>query len=551
MNDRRARIVVLAAGVLLSVLVAVGESMTHVHHNSAAYLILGLAVGWSFLVAGQVAWLRRPQNRIGPLMCATALAWMTTGLSDWPSDVVFTFGLLFTNLWLALLVHTILAYPSGRLASTGARLVTIGVYLDTWVAGLAVLAFTEPRLDGSDRRSAHNLLLVQHHHGLVEGVDSISLGIGVGLITAMLVILARRWMAATAASRRVLTPMYATGAASMIVIGLIATYSVFFNEGDLPFYLFSLTMVTVPQGFLYGLLRTQIGRSAAMRELIAEIESSDDPDRLRNALQQALGDPTLELVYWLPDTDSYVDVHGTPILRPDAMEGRAVTTIERRDRRILQMVHDASLLDEPAVLQSAASAAALALRNQSLAGELRAQLREVAASERRLSELLENVRLIAASLDTQGLITYANPFLCELSGWSSGYLIGKDWLTVFGGTQVRFLERVAEDDVLPYEENSIHPVGRHPRDRLEQRGDPRPRRAHHRRHQHRGGHHRPPPQRAAHGIPAGRGASPGGRRAAGGGGRAAGGGARIGLLELGDRVLENGGRDARARCRLV
>ena len=276
----------------------------------------------------------------------------------------------------------------------------------------------------------------------------------------MLVILARRWRAASAAARRVLTPMYLTGTVCMLAIGAVAIYSGFVEQtGDVPFYVFALTMAAIPQGFLYGLLRTQIGRSGAVRGLIAEIEASDEPERLRAALQRALGDPTLELVYWLPDDDTYVDIEGALVARPDAGEGRAVTTIERRGRRVLQMAHDASLLDDPALLGAATAAAALALRNQTLAGELRSQLREVAASERRLSDLLEGVRLIAVSLDTAGLITYANPFLCELTGWSREQLVGRDWLEVFNGTEVQFLERMAEDDVLAYEENWIRTRG--------------------------------------------------------------------------------------------
>src|SRR3954452_431425 len=459
MTSRRLRIAALVAGLVLSALIAIGESSTHVHHNTAAYLILGLLVGWSFMIAGQVAWLRRPGNLIGPLMCATALSWLCNGLTDWPTDAVFTVGELFANLWLGLLVHTILAYPSGRLRTLDARIVALLVYVDTWVLGLLVLPFTEPRLDGADRHSAHNLLLVDHHHDLVGDADAASLLFGVCLIVAMLVILARRWRAAGAATRQVLAPVYLTGTVSMFVIGAVAIYSGFVEQtGDVPFYVFSLAIAAIPQGFLYGLLRTQIGRSGAVRGLIAEIEASDEPERLQAALRRALGDPTLELVYWLEEDDTYFDIEGALVARPDG-EGRALTTIERRGRRVLRMAHDASLLDDPALLGAATAAASLAVRNQTLAGELRSQLREVAASEQRMSDLLEGVRLIAVSLDTAGLITYANPFLCELTGWSREELIGRDWLEVFNGTEVQFLHRMASDDVLSYEENWIRTRG--------------------------------------------------------------------------------------------
>ena len=118
---------------------------------------------------------------------------------------MFTVGELFASLWLGLLVHTILAYPSGRSRTLDARIVTVLVYVDTWVLSLLVLPFTEPRLDGADRHSAHNMLLVDHHHDLVRGADAASLLFGICLIAAMLVILARRWRAASAAARRVLT----------------------------------------------------------------------------------------------------------------------------------------------------------------------------------------------------------------------------------------------------------------------------------------------------------------------------------------------------------
>ena len=53
-----------------------------------------------------------------------------------------------------------------------------------------------------------------------------------------------------------------------------------------------LTLAAVPQGFLIGLLRTQLSRSRAMSGLIADMEESDEPDRLRAALRRALGDGT-------------------------------------------------------------------------------------------------------------------------------------------------------------------------------------------------------------------------------------------------------------------
>ena len=75
-------------------------------------------------------------------------------------------------------------------------------YLDT--AGLSALLtpFTEPRLDGADRGTAHNPLLVSHQSGLVAALNGVSLAFGLALVAAMLVVLVRRWREATVTARR-------------------------------------------------------------------------------------------------------------------------------------------------------------------------------------------------------------------------------------------------------------------------------------------------------------------------------------------------------------
>jgi diguanylate cyclase (GGDEF)-like protein/PAS domain S-box-containing protein len=52
-------------------------------------------------------------------------------------------------------------------------------------------------------------------------------------------------------------------------------------------------------------------------------------------------------------------------------------------------------------------------------------------SERRFSDLLNNVELAAVMLDGAGLITYCNDYLLRLSGWKIEEVIGKDWFVLF------------------------------------------------------------------------------------------------------------------------
>lgn len=78
-------------------------------------------VAVSFLVAGIVQWRLRPGNRMGPLLVVTSLLWT---LAKVPMPVSLPDGLnaLRSGLWAAALAHLVIAFPTGRLESSLARL---------------------------------------------------------------------------------------------------------------------------------------------------------------------------------------------------------------------------------------------------------------------------------------------------------------------------------------------------------------------------------------------------------------------------------------------
>jgi signal transduction histidine kinase len=120
-----------------------------------------------------------------------------------------------------------------------------------------------------------------------------------------------------------------------------------------------------------------------VRRLGASLERGE----LRAALAEALGDPSVELAYWLPDSRQYVDAEGRPVELPAGETGRSVTEVDRDGRRIAAIVHDPTLLDDPERVREAGAAAALALENERLEAELRAKVEEVRASRSRLVEV--------------------------------------------------------------------------------------------------------------------------------------------------------------------
>ena len=84
--------------------------------------------------------------------------------------------------------------------------------------------------------------------------------------------------------------------------------------------------------------------------------------------QFRLGDRSLNIAYWLPDREMFVDDRGHRVTLPAAGSGRAWTAVERDGNRVAAIVHDAELDATPELVHAAASAAVLALDNEPTCG---------------------------------------------------------------------------------------------------------------------------------------------------------------------------------------
>ncbi len=142
-------------------------------------------------------------------------------------------------------------------------------------------------------------------------------------------------------------------------------------------------VATIPVAFLVGLLRTQLRRSA-IGDVVVELAEPHSPTELRDVLARALGDPSLELVFWLSEAERFVDAEGRPAAEPTESHGRAVSTIEHEGVPLAALTYDASLLDDPELVHAVGAAARLALENSRLQAELRAQLLIVRDSRSRI-----------------------------------------------------------------------------------------------------------------------------------------------------------------------
>ena len=124
---------------------------------------------------------------------------------------------------------------------------------------------------------------------------------------------------------------------------------------------------------------------------MAELGETPERADLRDALARALGDPLLELAFWMPELERYVDADGSPAELPAADDPRrTVTEIERHGRPVAAIVHDRA--QDRETVRAAGAATALTLENQRLDAELRARLVELRASRGRLVEAADAER---------------------------------------------------------------------------------------------------------------------------------------------------------------
>jgi signal transduction histidine kinase len=374
---RRALLALAVAGLLFGLFCLALDLQSNHDQDRGLVAAVDLLVGWSFVGTGLFAWWRRPLNRTGMLMTAVGFAWFGQTLNAANTEVLFTIGIALDSLFPAIAVHLLLAFPSGRLEDRAARLTVAGGYCVATVLQLPSLLFEAEEPD-----DLHSYLVVHPNQSLSDRLDTLQYLGGVAFAVASAVIVVRRWRAASPPQRRVLAPVLWTlcGALSAFLIakGFDAVGS---PQHGLELFAEAL-LATVPFSFLIGLLRSRLAQATAVSDLIGRLGQAPTPDALRAVLADALGDPSVALAYWLPESGRFVDAEGRPVTLPDG----GWTAVELHGERIAAIVHDPSLADEPQLVRAAGGAAALALENQRLSAELRARIEELRASRARLVE---------------------------------------------------------------------------------------------------------------------------------------------------------------------
>ncbi|HET6193025.1 MAG TPA: hypothetical protein VFE59_39185 [Trebonia sp.] len=156
-------------------------------------------------------------------------------------------------------------------------------------------------------------------------------------------------------------------------------------------FAYEIAVVVVAGALLAGLLLGP-GEGAGVADLVLQLGQARSRT-LRWELAWAIGDPELEVGYWLPEAGMFIDAGGAMLPLPGAGSDRSATVVEREGRPAAVLIHDPAVLNDQSLLDAVAAAAQLESANARLNAEVRAQIAELAASRRRILEAGDQTRL--------------------------------------------------------------------------------------------------------------------------------------------------------------
>jgi signal transduction histidine kinase len=361
---------------------ALGGEWVSIHEGVRENHLLDALVGLSFFAGGIVALDRRPGNAIGPLMVAYAFTWFIANWSLLGIPVFPSLVFLADLVQAPILVHIALGYPSGRLRTSFDRFVVGAFYGTAAVIGIVGLA-TFPR--PSPTCACPWTPLLFPNRGVFDTVNWINERSALVFVPLVLSAVVMRWRRASRAERRDLTPLWIAGTILALVF-LVGAFASPDTSQSFPYLLWELRgilEIAVPIIFVWGVLSTRLARSA-VGDLVVELERTGPRVDLEDSLARALSDRSLEVAYALDDEGRWVDAGGLPVSLPEPGDPRAVTLVERDGAPLAALIHDPAL-DEGLVC-AVGAAAGMAIANEQLRAEVRAQLEEVRASRQRIVE---------------------------------------------------------------------------------------------------------------------------------------------------------------------
>jgi len=367
----------------------------------ARFLVLDLATGLTFVVAGLAAVWLRPSSPAGPMLLLSGGLWYVGSYAPTGQPIVTYLGFAFEayyDLVLAALL-LVLSSPAQRLHP---RLLIAALAAAMVARSLGRLLLLDPvRLfDCAD--CPPNPFAVWPDLAAFEAFE-IATNLAIAGLAALVGLVAlRRLLRSGPVFRRVRWPIILAGGLAMggaafarfdyawttaiggPLVELAEPWAEVFA------WLVFGARTLVPIAFLIATLRLR-SAPGPLGPFAAGLERPGAAGTVGDVLRTALGDPSL-LLLRPAGPETWTSEDGAPAALPDPGEGRAVTLVGRDDQPLAVIVHDPALLEQPELLEAVVRVLRLALENERLESELREQLQAVTESRERIVTAAEEER---------------------------------------------------------------------------------------------------------------------------------------------------------------
>ncbi len=343
------------------------------------------------LALGGVAWRRgRPSSNFGTLLLAEGLLVLVSSLSGSPDPVFHLLGIL--GIWATAVGASwlLLVFPGSRPSAAG--WIVMGIACGTFLVGEVPLLLTSPGLQGLTAVAScgaacpANPALVVHAPSVASavrylgGVLEATWGIG------LLLYLATRFAWASHARRRLVFPVFVLAAplAAAFTLNAVAFELAGVSPSGTARAIFAGTRILYPLGFIAGLFFAQAYAGEALAFMARRLVGRPSVATVEQLVRRVLDDPQARLAFWLPRGEQFVDRHGATVVLDPAYERQTWRAFGHGDLRVLAVVHDAVLGEDPELVTAVGAASLLALDNRRLEHDLLDSVDALRASQRRL-----------------------------------------------------------------------------------------------------------------------------------------------------------------------
>ena len=385
------------ASVGMAIAEGAGQSTTYAGASSAG-AVLTVTAGLGLALAGVVSALGTSQRRIGDLAMAAGALWFAPLFVAWQEGppLVRSFAASVSPLAFPLILNLLLAFPTGRTPAIPARLVVAAVYVEALFAGVVLAIFRNPYADpGCWANCSVNVFLIKPLPSLVQVVETADRWFVAAAAVVMIGFCLARLASGPRGARRssgwVLVPGIVFGLTVVVHAALLERLTVEkpFNPAlAANFDVQAAALAILGGGLLAMAIEVQSKRNGVAR-IVMNTAEAPAPGSMQSALAKALGDSRLQLAYWLPDRQGFVDAYGRAVDEPKPEPARTVTRITRREDAIAVVSHAGS---SAGLIKEMGPAMRLGLENERLQAEVLARLEELRESRARIVQTSDDER---------------------------------------------------------------------------------------------------------------------------------------------------------------